>query len=86
MGGTFGASVNAFVQHGRVSSKYFAELHSWLSHLQADLAAACRRDINLGTGGGQQPCQICMLLSLAMFLESFRGSFGTSSSTCEVTD
>ena len=27
-----------------------------------------------------------MLLSLAMFLESFRGSVGTSSSTCEVID
>ena len=26
-----------------------------LSHLQADLAAACRRDTNLGTGGRQQP-------------------------------
>ena len=55
MGGAFATSVKPFVQHGRASSKYFAELHSWPSHLQADLAAACRRDTtNLGKGGGQQ--------------------------------
>ena len=54
VGGAFVASVKWFVQHGRVSSKYFAELHSWPSHLQADLAAACQKDANLGTVGGQQ--------------------------------
>ena len=50
MGGAFAASVKP----GRASSKYFRECHSWPSHLQADLAAACLRDTNLGTGGGQQ--------------------------------
>ena len=30
-------------------------VNSWPSHLQADLVAACWRDTNLGTGGGQQP-------------------------------
>ena len=39
-------------------SKYFGERHSWPSHLQADSEAACQRDTNLGTGGGQQPRQI----------------------------
>ena len=51
VGGAFAASVKTFVQHGRVSSKYFGECHSWPSHLQADLAAACLRYTNLGTGG-----------------------------------
>ena len=54
-GSAFAASVKPFVQHGRASSKYFGERHSWPSYLQADLVAACRRDTNLGTGGGQQP-------------------------------
>ena len=31
---------------------------SWPWYLQADLAAACRRDTNLRRGGGQQPLQI----------------------------
>ena len=55
VGGAFAASVKLLVQHGRASRKYFGERHSWPSHLQADLAAACRRDTNLGTRGGQQP-------------------------------
>ena len=55
MGGAFTAVVKLLVQHGRSSSKYFGERHSWSSHLQADLAAAYRRDTNLGTGEGQQP-------------------------------
>ena len=55
MGGAFTASIKPLVQHGRASSKYFAECHLWPSHLQADLAAACRRDTNLGMGEGQQP-------------------------------
>ena len=54
VGGSFAASVRSLVQHGRASSKYFGERHSWPSHLQADLAAACQRDTNFGTGGGQQ--------------------------------
>jgi len=29
--GAFAASVKQFVQHGRVSSKYFGERHSWPS-------------------------------------------------------
>ena len=49
MGSAFAASVKSLVQPGRVSSKYFGERHSWQSHLQADLAAACLRDTNLGT-------------------------------------
>ena len=55
MGGAFAASVKPFNIIGRASSKYYAEHNSWASHLQADLAAACQRDTNLGTGGGQQP-------------------------------
>ena len=47
MGGAFAASVISLFQHGRTSSKYFGEHHSWPSHLQADLAAACWRDTNL---------------------------------------
>ena len=47
VGGAFAAPVKPLVQHGRVSSKYFGERHLWPSHLQADLAAACRRDTNL---------------------------------------
>ena len=58
VGGAFTASVKPLVQHGRASSKYLGERHSWLSHLQADLEAACRRDSNFGTRGGQQPWQI----------------------------
>ena len=54
VGGAFAASVKLLVQHGRASSKYVGERHSWPSHLQADLKAACREDTNLGTGGGQQ--------------------------------
>ena len=50
--------VKPFIQQGRASSKYFGERHSWPSHLQAELTAACRRNTNLGTGGGQQPWQI----------------------------
>ena len=55
VGGAFAASIKPLIQHGRASSKYFAECHLWRSHLQADLAAACRRDTNLGMGEGQQP-------------------------------
>ena len=55
MGGAFVTSVKPLVQLGRASSKYFGDRHLWPSHLQADLVAACRRDTNLGTGGGQQP-------------------------------
>ena len=56
----FTVSVISLVQLGRASSKYFGEHHLCPSHLQADLAAACRRDTNLGTGGEQQPAgQIC---------------------------
>ena len=51
VGGAFAASVKPFVQHGRASSKYFRESHSWPSRLQADLEAACWRDTNLGTEG-----------------------------------
>ena len=53
--GAFAASIKPLVQHARASSKYFGEHHSWLSHLQADLEAACQRDTNLGKGGGLQP-------------------------------
>ena len=49
VGSAFAASVKSLFQPGRVSSKYFGERHSWQSHLQADLAAACLRDTNLGT-------------------------------------
>ena len=56
VGSAFAAPVKPLVQHGRASSEYFGERHSWPSHLQADLAAACQRDTNLGTGEGQQPC------------------------------
>ena len=52
VGGAFAAE--PLGQRGGASSKYFGEHHSWPSHLQADLEAACRRDTNLGTGGGQQ--------------------------------
>ena len=55
MGGAFAASVKPLIQYDRASSKYFGERHSWPSHLQVELAAACRRDTSLGTGGGQQP-------------------------------
>ena len=55
VGGTFAASIISLVQHGRSSSKYFGKHHLWPSHLQPDLVAACWRDTNLGTGGGQQP-------------------------------
>ena len=54
-GRAFAASVKLLIQHGRASKQVFGERHSWPSHLQADLEAACRRDTNLGTGGGQQP-------------------------------
>ena len=54
MGGAFAASIKLLIQHGRASSEYFGERHSWPSHLQADLVAACRRYANLGTGGGLQ--------------------------------
>ena len=53
VGDAFAASVKPHVQHGRASSKYFGEHHSWPLHLQADLAVACWRDTNLGTGGLQ---------------------------------
>ena len=54
--GAFAASIKLLVQHARASSKYFGEYHSWPSHLQADLEAACQRDTtNLGKGGGLQP-------------------------------
>lgn len=43
----FAASVILLVQHGRVSSKYFGEHHSWPSHSQADLGATCQKDVNL---------------------------------------
>ena len=62
VGGAFAASIRLLVQPGRVSSKYFGERHSCLSHLQADLAAACRRDTNLEMGGGQQPCKFAVSL------------------------
>ena len=83
MGGAFAASVKLLVQHGRASSKYFGERHSWPSHLQADLAAACQRDTNLETGGGQQPQQFRCQSSQALGLvpQSFRGCFDTSSGT-----
>jgi len=55
VGGAFAASAKLLVQHGRASSKYFRERHSWPLHLQADLAAASQRDTNLGMGGGLQP-------------------------------
>ena len=48
MGGAFAASVKSLVQPGRASSKYFGERHSWPSHLQANLAATCLGDTNLG--------------------------------------
>ena len=55
MGGAFGAFAASVNPLGRASSKYFGERHLWPSHLQADLVAACRRDTNLGMGGGLQP-------------------------------
>ena len=57
-GGAFAAPVKLLVQHhiGRASSEYFGECHSWPSHLQTHLAAACQRDTNLGTGEEQRPC------------------------------
>ena len=58
VGGAFAASVKSLVQPGRASCRYFGERHSWPSHLQADLAAACLRYTNLGTWGGQKPWQI----------------------------
>ena len=82
MGGGFTASVRSLVQPGRVSSKYFGKRNSWPSHLQADLVAACWRDTNLGTGGGQQPCMtnsLSAFSSMLLFLENFHGCFGTSS-------
>ena len=57
----------------------------WPSHLQADLAAACRKDTNLGAEGRATTMTNLlsvssrMLLSLAMFLEIFCECFGTSS-------
>ena len=71
MGGAFAASVKPLVQHGRALTKYFGERHS---HLQADLVAACQRHNLLSVISS-------MLLSLAMFLESVRKCFGTSSGT-----
>ena len=55
-GSAFAAFVISLVQHG----KHFRECHSWPSHLQADLVAACQRDTNLGMGGEQQPWQILL--------------------------
>ena len=81
MGGAFAASVKPFVQHGRASSKYFGERHSWPSHLQADLAAACRRDTNLGTGGEQQPqfaVSVSLLTVLGHVPREFLRCFGPS--------
>ena len=43
----FAASVISLVRVQ--ASTFFGECYSWPSHLQADLAAACRRDTNLGT-------------------------------------
>ena len=83
VGGAFAASVKPLIQHGRASSKYFGERHSWPSHFQADLAAACRRDTNLETGGGLQPRQIRRQSSQALghVPQSFRSCFDTSSGT-----
>ena len=60
VGGAFAASAILLVQHGR-ASKYFGERHSWLSHLQAHLAASCRRGTNLGTEGNNQLCSYVTL-------------------------
>ena len=49
--GAFAVSIKPLVQHEQVLS--------WPSHLQVDLEATCQRDTNLGTGGRQQPRQIC---------------------------
>ena len=86
VGGAFAASIKPLIQHGRASSEYFGEHHLWPSHLQADLAATCQRDANLGTGGGQQPWQIRCQSSQACYCpghvpQSFRGCFDTSSGT-----
>ena len=67
------------VQHGSVSSKYFGERHLWPSHLQADLAAACRKDTNYPWIQRRATIRTNLLLSLAMFLKSFCRCFGASS-------
>ena len=96
VGGAFAASVKPLIQNGRASSKYFGEHHSWPSHLQADLAAACRRDANLGTGGGLKPWQFVVSLPkhatvLGHVLREFSWVFWHflrhgETITCEVTD
>ena len=80
------ASVKPFVQHGRVSSKYFGERYSWPSHLQADLMAACQRDTNLEREVGYNHDKfVVSLLKHATVLghvpQNFCGCFDTSSGT-----
>ena len=86
VGSAFAAFIKPLIQHGRVPSKYFGKRHSWPSHLQADLPAACRRGTNLGMWGGLQPWQIHCQSSQACYFpwqcsSEFLQVFYTSSGT-----
>ena len=72
--GAFAASIKPLVQHGRALSKYFGDRHLWPSHLQADLEAALRRAATMTNS-------LSFSSSMLLFLESFRGCFGTPSGT-----